>query len=69
MALEVKEIKRSGVSIVDNLSRVKFREGDTLCYGQMIHLSLHGETLLYSCYWPMAKIPSRKLGERNVGLH
>ena len=27
---EVKEIKRSGVSIVDNLSRVKFREGDTL---------------------------------------
>ena len=27
---EVKEIKRSGVSIVDNLSRVKFHEGDTL---------------------------------------
>lgn len=27
---EVKEIKRSGESIVDNLSRVKFREGDTL---------------------------------------
>ncbi len=27
---EVKEIKRSGVSIVENLSRVKFHEGDTL---------------------------------------
>ena len=26
---------------------------------RMIHLSLHGEILLYSCYWPMAKIPSR----------
>ena len=27
---EVKEIKRSGVSITNNLSRVKFHEGDTL---------------------------------------
>lgn len=27
---EVKEIKRGGESLVDNLSRVKFREGDTL---------------------------------------
>ena len=27
---EIREIKRSGISMVDNLSRVKFREGDTL---------------------------------------
>ena len=66
---EVKEIKRSGVSITNNLSRVKFMREIHWCYGPMIHLFLHGGILLYLYCWLMVKTPNRKVTGKNVGLH
>lgn len=58
---EVKEIKRSGVSITNNLSRVKFHEGDTLVlWADDSFISTWG-ILLYLYCWLMVKTPNRKV--------